>query len=248
MSLALGAGVGITHAPSNATFALSSLSGLRLLLDARTIAGSHGDALATLSDASGLGNDFTQAMGANQPTLSTSWAGSKAIATSGTQWATLGNGLLTGVTSFSFAWVGAFSSVTGARVAFNVGNNAADGFDFDANRNSAGKFGLWASTISANDTTTAADTDAHVFIVTYDAARTPKWTVEMDGVALTLAFPSLAFTDPTTRCVLGAVNAAGAFGMAGNTGLFVVCSGVWTAPTRSAVRANARASWTGLPA
>lgn len=248
MSLALGAGVGITHTPSHAAFVLSSLSGLRLLLDARTIAGSHGDALATLSDASGLGNDLAQAVGANQPTLSTSWAGSKAIATSGTQFATLSNGVLASVGAFSFAWVGAFSSVAGARVAFCLGNNAADGFDLDANRNSAGKFGLFMNTISDNDTTTTADTSPHIFIVTHSSTRTPKWEIEMDGVPIVLVNPNISPNLPTTRSVLGGVNAAGAFGMAGNTGLLLVTSTLWTAPTRSAIRANARASWTGLPA
>ena len=248
MPLALGAGVGITHAPSRAAFALSSLTGKRLLIDARDIVGNHGDALATLSDASGLANDFTQATGASRPTLSTSWAGSRAIATSGSQFATLGNGVLASVATFSFAWVGAFSAVNGARVAFCLGDNAANGFDLDANRNSAGKFGLFMNTVAANDTTTAADTNPHIFIATHSSTRTPKWEIEMDGVALTLANPSVSPNLPTTRSVFGGVNAAGAFGMAGNTGLLIVTSTLWTAPTRSAIRANARASWTGLPA
>lgn len=248
MPLALGAGVGITFQPSHAPFELVSLTGKRLLLDARDIAGSNGDPLATIPDASGLGNDFTQGTGASRPTLATAWAGSKAIATSGSQFATLGNGVLASVGTFSFAWVGQFSSVTGARVAFCLGNNAADGFDLDANRNSAGRFGLFMNTISDNDTTTPADTNPHIFIVTHSSTRTPRWEIEMDGVPLVLANPNISPNLPTTRSVLGGVNAAGAFGMAGSTGLLLVCSTLWTAPTRSAIRANARASWTGLPA
>ena len=242
--LGIGVGAGITHIQPQPAFTLAGLSNKRLLLDARTIVGSHGDHLATLVDGSGLGNDFAQGVDGSRPTLNTSWQGSQGIATSGSQFATLGNGLLTGITSFSLAWVGQFSSVSGPRVAFCLGNNAADGFDFDANRASTGKFSLFMNAVSANDTTTTADTAAHIFIVTYDAAATPKWTIEMDGVALTLGFANVAPLNPTTRSVFGGVNAVGAFGMAGNTGLLFVCSGVWTGPTKAAIRADAKKNWT----
>lgn len=242
---AIGLGLGLSYYKPQPPFDLASLGNKELLIDARTIAGSNGDPLATIADASGNGYDFTQAVGASKPTLSTSWAGSQAVAFSGSQFASCANPVLNGITAFSICWVGQFSSVAGIRVPFYFGNNAApDGFDFNSNRNSTGKFGVFVRGAAAVDSGTASDTAAHLVVITYDAAGTPRWTMTIDGAAQTLSNSNTEPFTPTTRAVIGATDTVPNFGFAGSMGLLVVCSDVWPASVVSSITANAKRSWT----
>lgn len=242
---AIGLGLGLSYYTRVPPFALTSLQDKLLLLDARTIAGSNGDPLATISDASGNGYDFTQATGAAKPTLSTSWAGSRAIAFSGSQFASCTNPVLGGITQFSIAWVGQFSSVVGIRVPFYFGSNAAPtGFDFNSNRNSTGKFGVFVRGAAAVDSSTTSDTDPHLVIITYDATVTPRWTMTIDGVAQTLSNNNTEPFNPSVQAVIGATDTVPNFGFAGSMGLLLVCSGVWPASVISSITANVNRSWT----
>jgi len=248
MTIAIGPGIGITFGGRRAMpFEFISLAD-RLLIDASTIVGVNGEHLATISDASPAGSDYTQAADANRPTLNT--ADGQSIDSSGSQWANRSSGIVTGLSSFTVCWAGSFSS-TGNKTAIFFGDNTVgNGFDWSGGR--AGgtpvKFGPFVRAVEAVQTDMDADTGEHFAAIRYNAAGgATKWRVTIDGVARTLTHADAILINPTAASTLCATNSAGTFGMAGKTRLIFVVSRELTDAEIIKVRNRAKENWAVLP-
>ena len=244
-------GVGVNVSPfrkRERSFQFSDVAD-KLLILANNIAGSNGDHLATITDASPAGVNFTQGTDANRPTLSTSWAGSRAIASSGTQRSTASSGVVSGLSSFTVCWWGECTDASTFRVPWFFGDNdIGNGFDLDVRRSGAAFWNIYVASVESVTTNLAADTGIHFVSISYDGAGgATKWEMSRDGVAVSLANADAMMISPGATSTLFATRPDGTFGFPGFTGGLLVSGVRLSAMVIARVRAKAKTIWTGLP-
>lgn len=175
-------------------FSPKQIAGLQLWLKADSLALNDGDPVGTWADQSGNGRDFTQATASLKPTYKANILNGKPVVRfDGVDDLLTAAAAVMTVTS-DWSLVAVLKPISAVADRAPVMNGSASGYGIGTSTGATAKKGWIAGGVSWQDSTTAADTNANVWVVSRVSGGGTT-TLHVNGTALTVA--DAAATTPT---------------------------------------------------